>query len=108
MRRLVPLLLSLLFIPVLHAENAAQPVRLCVAMLQNSSREIVSPAWQQKELVKAFERINKSKEVKKGKAARVEPVALESTTSPDLNIREKNCEFVLRTNLTEVLHTGAR
>ncbi len=46
MRRLSPLLLSILFISIAHAEDRPEPIRVCVSMLENSSRHIVSPTWQ--------------------------------------------------------------
>jgi hypothetical protein len=106
MRRLWPLLLSVLFISIGYAEDRPEPIRVCVSTLENSSRDIVNPTWQRNELIKALERTNKSKEVKKGKAARIEAVGLESTSGPDSDVREKNCRFVLYTNLTEVLRAG--
>ncbi|HKR86057.1 MAG TPA: hypothetical protein VJS37_17990, partial [Terriglobales bacterium] len=75
-------------------------------MLKNSSREYVNPTWQRNELIKAFERINKSKDVKKGKAAAIQAIPLESTDEPDTDVRDKECRFVLHTNLTEVRRVG--
>jgi hypothetical protein len=106
MRRLSALLLSTLFlVSIIHAQGRPEPVRLCVATVENSSRHIVSPTWQRNQLIKAFERINKSKDVKKGKVPKIETVALDSTGEPDSTVREKNCAFVLSTNLTEVFRT---
>ena len=106
MRYLYPFLLSLLVISIVHAQDKQEPIRVCVSMLKNSSREYVNPTWQRNELIKAFERINKSKDVKKGKAAAIQAIPLESTDEPDTDVRDKECGFVLHTNLIEVLQAG--
>jgi len=106
MRYLYALLVSVLFVSLAHAQDRQQPIRVCVAMLKNSSPEFVDPAWQRNELIKAFERINKSKDVKKGKAAPIEAIPLESTDEPDPDVRDKDCRFVLHTNLTRVARLG--
>jgi hypothetical protein len=77
-----------------------------VATLENSSRHIVDPTWQRNQLVRALERTNKDKAVKKGKSPKIETVALESSGEPDSTVKEKECAFVLYTNLTEVFQTG--
>ncbi len=103
MRQLSTLLLSTLYLVcIAQAQGRPEPVRLCVSTLENSSRHIVSPTWQRNQLINAFERINKSKDVKKGKVPKIETVALDSPGEPDSTVREKNCVFVLSTNLTEV------
>lgn len=103
MRRFFLLLLSTLFlVSIGQTQGRPEPVRLCVATLENSSRQFVSPTWQRNMLIKAFERINKSKDVKKGKVPKIETVALDSSGEPDSTVREKNCAFVLYTDLTEV------
>jgi|SRR5579871_5095429 len=89
----------------LYSQEKPAPVKVCVATLENSSRYVVSPTWERDELVRALERSNKSKEVKKGKAAKIETVALESSGEADSTIRDKNCQFVVYTNLTEVFQT---
>jgi len=91
---------------MVHAQDRHEPIRVCVSLLKNSSREFVNPAWQRNQLIKAFERINKSKDVKKGKAAPIQAIALDSTEEPDTDVRNNRCEFVLRTNLIEVLRMG--
>jgi hypothetical protein len=106
MRRILSLLVLTVLIPLIHAQEKPAPVRICVGTLENTSRNIVNPAWERDQLVRALERTNKSKEVKKGKAPRIETVALESSGEPDTTVREKNCGFVLYTNLTEVLQAG--
>jgi hypothetical protein len=106
MRYLYALLVSILFISILQAQERQEPIRLCVAMLKNSSPEFVDPAWQRNELIKAFERINKSKDVKKGKAAPIEAISLESSDEPDTDVRDKDCKFVLHTNLTRIVQLG--
>ncbi len=106
MRRILPLALVAFLIPLLNAQEKPAPVRVCVATLQNSSRHIVNPGWERDQLVRALERTNKSKDVKKGKAPKIETVALDSSGEPDTTVEEKNCGFVLYTDLTEVLQAG--
>jgi len=91
---------------IVHAQDRQEPIRLRVSMLKNGSPEFVNPTLQRNELIKAFERMNKSKDVKKGKAAPIEAIPLESTEEPDPDVRDKDCEFVLHTNLTEVVRAG--
>jgi hypothetical protein len=97
---------SSLFLSVVHAQDKQEPIRLCVSKLKNSSLEFVNPTLQRNVLIKAFERINKSKDVKKGKAAPIEAIPLESTDEPDAAVRNKGCGFVLHTNLVEVQRAG--
>lgn len=106
MRRILSLLVLVLLIPLAHAQDKPAPVRVCVAALKNTSRHIVSPIWQRNQLVRALERTNKSKEVKKGKAPKIETVSLDSSGEADSMVQEKNCEYVLYTDLTEVLQAG--
>lgn len=105
MRRILSFLVLAVLVPVLQAQDKLLPVRICVGTLENNSRHIVNPAWQRNQLVKALERTNKSKEVKKGKAPKIETVALESSGEADTTVREKECSFVLYTELTEVFQT---
>jgi hypothetical protein len=93
----------LLFLPLSFAvaENKPEPIRVCVSTLRNNSRLIVNPTWQQSQLIKAFERINKSKDVKKGKLAAVQAVKIEPE-DPAI----KDCPFVLHTTVTEVERVG--
>lgn len=102
MRRILSLVVLAFLVPVIHAQEKPAPVRICVGTLENTSRNIVNPAWERDQLVKALERSNKSKEVKKGKAPKIETVTLESSGEADTMVREKNCDFVLYTNLAEV------
>lgn len=102
MRRILSLVVLAVLVPVIHAQEKPTPVRICVGTLENTSRNIVNPAWERDQLVKALERSNKSKEVKKGKAPKIETVTLESSGEADTMVREKNCDFVLYTNLAEV------
>ena len=102
MRRILSLLVLTVLVPVINAQDKPAPVRICVGTLENTSRNIVNPAWERDQLVKALERTNKSKEVKKGKAPKIETVTLESSGEADTMVREKNCDFVLYTNLAEV------
>lgn len=102
MRRILSLVLLTVLVPIIHAQEKPAPVRICVGLLENTSRNIVNSAWEREQLVRALERTNKSKEVKKGKAPKIETVALESSGEADTAVREKNCDFVLYTNLTEV------
>jgi|SRR5271166_3287569 len=106
MRRLLALLSSILLMSFAHAQNKLEPIRLCVSTLQNSSHSVVDPTWQRNQLIKAFERINKGKDVTKGKAARIETVQLESNSETDPAVRENSCQFILHTNLSEVIHAG--
>lgn len=107
MQRLLFLLLTVLFSSsiALAAQNV-EPVRLCVAVLENHSRLMVNPEWQQKELIRALERTNKKKEVKKGTAARITMVALDSTNGPDAKVKKEGCGFVLYTELVDVQQAG--
>jgi len=105
MRRILSLVVLALLITLVHAQDKPAPVRVCVAALKNNSRHIVSPIWQRDQLVRALERTNKSKEVKKGKAPKIETVSLDSSGEADSTVREKNCEYVLYTDLTEVFQT---
>lgn len=106
MRRILSLVVLAVLVPALQAQEKQAPMRICVATLENTSRHIVNPAWERNQLVRALERTNKSKDVKKGKAPKIETVALESSGEADTTVREKNCDFVLYTTLTEVLQTG--
>src|SRR5215467_6769823 len=106
MKYVYAFLMSILLVSVVHAQDRHDPIRVCVSILKNSSREYVNPTWQRNVLIKAFERINKSKDVKKGKAAPIQAIPLDSTEEPDTDVRNKNCEFVLRTNLIEALRMG--
>jgi hypothetical protein len=106
MRRLSALLSSVLAISFAHAQNKPEPIRLCVSTLQNSSRSSIDPTWQRNELIKAFERSNKGKDVAKGKAARIETVLLESNSETDPAVRDNDCQFILHTNVVEVIDAG--
>jgi hypothetical protein len=105
MRPFSALLPSILLLGVVHAQNKPEPIRLCVSMLKNQSLHSVNPKWQRTQLIRAFERINKGKDVSKGKAARIDTVALDSTDEADPKVRESKCEFVVHTELTEVQRT---
>ena|SRR6185503_11365199 len=97
MRYLYPFLLSLLVISIVHAQDKQEPIRVCVSMLKNSSREYVNPTWQRNELIKAFERINKSKDVRKGKLQRYRQYHLNQPTSLTLMYATKNAgSFCIR------------
>jgi|SRR5215469_1373136 len=106
MRQLSALLSSILLTSFAHAQNRPEPIRLCVSVLQNSSRNAVDTTWQRNQLIKAFERNNKGKDVTKGKAARIETVLLESNSEIDPAVRDNNCHFILHTNLVEVIDAG--
>ncbi|HEU5337375.1 MAG TPA: hypothetical protein VFU27_15505 [Terriglobales bacterium] len=105
MRRILSLAVLVILVPGSYAQEKPAPVRICVATLENTSRHIVDPTWERNELVRALERTNKNKEVKKGKAPKIETVALESSGGPDSTVKEKDCKYVLYTNLTEVFQT---
>ena len=107
MRRLSALLSSIFLISIASAQSKPELIRLCVSTIKNSSLNALNMAWQRNQLVKAFERMNKSKDVTKGKAARVETVLLESNTETDPAVRENNCQFILHVNLIELEHPGS-
>jgi hypothetical protein len=106
MRRLSALLWSILLMSFAHAQNRPEPIRLCVSTLQNSSRDVIDAIWQRNQLIKAFERNNKGKDVTKGKVARIETVLLESNSETDPAVREENCQFILHTDVMEVINSG--
>jgi hypothetical protein len=101
------LMLILMLLSSAHAQNKPDPIRLCVSRLQNSSHSLVNTTWQRDQLIKAFERANKGKDVTKGKVARIETVLLESNTETDPTVREQNCQFILHTNVIEVIGAGS-
>jgi hypothetical protein len=106
MRQLSALLTSILLMSLARAQNRPEPIRLCVSTLQNSSHTAVDTTWERTQLTKAFERSNQGKDVTKGKAARIETVLLESNTETDPAVREKDCQFILHTNVVEVIDAG--
>lgn len=106
MRRLPALLSTILLTSFALAQNKLEPIRLCVSTLQNSSRTAIDPTWQRNQLIKAFERSNKGKDVTKGKAARIETVLLESDSESNPAVRENNCQFILHANVVEVIDSG--
>jgi len=106
MRQLSALLSSILLMSFAHAQNTPEPIRLCISTLQNRSRTVVDTTGQRNQLIKSFERNNKGKDVTKGKAARIETVLLESNSETDPAVREKNCQFILHTNVVEVIDAG--
>jgi len=106
MRRASALLLSVFLTSLVRAQNRIEPVRLCVSTLQNSSLNLIDTTGAREQLIKAFERINKSKDATKGKVARVETIQLKSNEETDPAVRENNCQFILHTDLTEVIHSG--
>src|SRR5215471_11738511 len=103
---LLHLLAVVLSFPFALAAQDIEPIRLCVAVLENRSHQGVSPEWQQKELIRALERTNKKKEVTKGTAARITVVVLESTSGPDPKVQKEGCGFVLYTELVDVQPIG--
>jgi hypothetical protein len=106
MRRLSALLSPILLLSLAQAQNKPEPIRLCVSTIQNSSPNAIDTTWQRNRLIKAFERGNKYKDVTKGKAARIETVLLESNSETDPAVREQNCQFILHTNVIEVIDAG--
>ncbi len=77
-------------------------------MLENRSHSAVTPDWQQKELIRALERTNKNRDVKKkGSEARIIPVALDSTSDLDTTTQKQDCGYVLYTQLVDVHPVGA-
>ncbi|HZC24908.1 MAG TPA: hypothetical protein VE866_16335 [Candidatus Binatia bacterium] len=100
-------LLSLtLLMSLAHAQNKPEPIRLCVSTLQNSSRSAIDAKWQRDQLIRAFERNNKGKDVAKGKAPRIETITLESNSETDPAVRENDCQFILHTNVVEIIDAG--
>lgn len=99
------LAVGFLFPSTLAAQNP-EPIRLCVAVLENRSHSSVTPEWQQKELIRALERTNKQKEVKKGAAARIMAVSLDSISDPDATAQKQDCGFILYTELVDVQPVG--
>ena len=69
MRQPSVLLSSILLMSLAHAQNKLEPIRLCVSTLQNSSRSAVDTTWERNQLIKAFERNNKGKDVIKGEGS---------------------------------------
>ncbi|HLZ42802.1 MAG TPA: hypothetical protein VKQ11_17675 [Candidatus Sulfotelmatobacter sp.] len=106
MRRLSALLSFLLLAYLANAQNRPEPIRLCVSTLQNSSHSALDTTWQRNQLMKMFERINKGKDVTKGKAARIGTVLLESNSETDPAVRDNNCQFILHTNVLEIIDSG--
>jgi len=106
MRQLSALLFSFLLISLAHAQSKPEPIRLCVSTLQNSSGTAIDTTWQRNQLIKAFERSNKGKDVAKGKVARIDTVLLESNSETDPAVRDKNCQFILHANVLEVIDAG--
>jgi hypothetical protein len=106
MRQLSALLCSCLLMSLAYAQNRSEPIRLCVSTLQNSSHTALDMTWLRDQLIKAFERNNKGKEVTKGRAARIETVLLESNNETDPAVRENNCQFILHANVIEVIDAG--
>ena len=107
MRRLPVLLTLTVLTSFAHAQNRPEPIRVCVSTLQNSSQSAVDTTWQRNQLISALERSNKSKDVAKGKAARIETVLLDSNSEADPAVRENNCQFILHTNVVEIIDAGS-
>jgi len=107
MRHLSLLLLAVVFsTPIALAAQNSESIRLCVAVLENRSHSTVSSEWQQKELIRALERTNTKKDVKKGAAPRITAIAIDSTTGPDNREQKDVCDFVLNTQLVDAQPVG--
>src|SRR5947209_2424128 len=106
MRRLLALLSFISLTCHAHAQNRPEPIRLCVSTLEDSSHSAVDATWQRDQLIKMFERINKGKDVTKGKAARIDTVLLESNSATDPAVRDNNCQFILHINVLEIIDSG--
>ena len=102
MRHLSLLLAVVFSSPLALTAQNPEPIRLCVTVLMNRSHSAVTPEWQQKELIRALERTNAKKEVKKGAEARITAIAIDSTTGPDATVQKEGCNFVLNTELVDV------
>jgi hypothetical protein len=107
MRHLSLLLAVVFSSPLALIAQSPEPIRLCVTVLMNRSHSAVTPEWQQKELIRALERTNAKKEVKKGAEARITAIAIDSTTVPDATVQKEGCSFVLNTELVDVQPVGA-
>lgn len=103
MRQVLILLPSILLTSLAYAQNKPEPIRLCISTVQNSSHSAIDPIWQRNQLIKAFERSNKSKDVAKGKAPRIETIVLASNTETDPAVRENDCQFILHMNVVEII-----
>jgi hypothetical protein len=90
-----------------QAQKKPDAIRVCVARLKNSTPQIVDETWQRTQLVKAFERIDKGKDVKNGKVAAIEAIPLELREGSGPEVRDKDCQFVVYTELAEVVRAGA-
>lgn len=107
MRRLSLLLLTAIFLyPFILTAQNSQSIRVCVTMLENRSHSAVTPDWQQKELVRALERTNKNKEVKKGSSSRIVPIAVDPSGDLDTAVRNEDCSYILQTQLVDVHAVG--
>jgi hypothetical protein len=106
MRHLSLLLAVVFSSPLALTAQNPEPIRLCVTLLMNRSHSAVTPEWQQKELIRALERTNARKEVKKGAAAQITAIAIDSTTSTDATVQKEGCNFVLNTELVDVQAAG--
>ena len=92
----------------LAAQQAAAPVKLCVAMISSHTSRPLNSRFQQDRLIAA---LTPGKKDKKGKLATVDALALqnESPTQADPEARGKGCGYVLYTKvnlLGEVPTTG--
>jgi hypothetical protein len=106
MRHLSLLLAVVFSSPLALTAQNPEPIRLCVTLLMNRSHSAVTPEWQQKELIRALERTNARKDVKKGAAAQITAIAIDSTTSTDATVQKEGCNFVLNTELVDVQAAG--
>src|SRR5215472_13936684 len=107
MRQLLAVLSSFLLVTLARAQNRPEPIRLCVSTVQNSSQTALDTTWQRDQLIKAFERNNKGKDVAKGKSARIDTVLLESNSETDAAVRENSCQFILHTSVVEIVDAGS-
>jgi len=105
MPRLLILLLAVVPSPFIFAAQNSEPIRVCVAVLENRSHSSVNPEWQQKELIRALESTNKQKEVRKGATARITAIPLDAGDT-HAKAQKVDCGFVLYTELVDVQPVG--
>jgi len=92
-----------------QSPSQVQPdaVRIGIPLMRNSSTRPISPRLQRDSLVRAFQP-EKKKKGKQLELPRIEAIALESDslTEATREAREKNCDYVLYTNLVELREPG--
>jgi hypothetical protein len=108
----VLLLLLSLSLPGLAAQapspspgsSAKRVVRVAVALLNNQSRRMVSPKWEQQQLLREL----KSLRSERGSAVEIEALPLESKKQNDelVEASKKDCDYVVITTVDEPRQPG--